>query len=217
MNQVVADPPDALAYIPAVPDSSIEEQLSKLREAGTKIVELSPLGDVLKDDGPIQGVVTGPKDTALSGKRMGDAIVADANGSTDAVLCGTRRSLTDGGRSRTRSRPRRSCRRQGWRAGAARLGIGKTVPSQIVSYLQAHPATKYVASGGCQLQRRTDPALQAAGLLDKVKVISRAADSAILKSIKEGTEWASVALELASSAYRGIDQIISLMNGRAAC
>ena len=146
MNQVAADPPDALAYIPAVPDSSIEKQLSELQAAGTIIIELSPLGDVLKEGGPVQAVVMGQKDTALSGKLMGDAIVADANGPTDAVFVWDP-SFVDGW-GPIKESFESSVEGAGGKVGvleASVAGIGKTVPSQIVSYLQAHPETKYVA------------------------------------------------------------------------
>ena len=214
INQVADNPPDALSFIPIMPDSAIQPQLAKLRAAGTKIVEVSPLGNVLSDNSPIQGVVNGPKDTALSGQLMGSAIVADAKGAAESVFVWDPSyvdgwgPIKDGFESAVKG------------AGGSvdvlqvsNANVGKTISSQIVSYLQSHPHTKYVGLAVVDYTSGLTAALAAAGLGDKVKIISRAADTQAMKETKSGTEWATVSLELAAMGFRSVDQLVRLAMG----
>ncbi|WP_084144730.1 sugar ABC transporter substrate-binding protein [Amycolatopsis jejuensis] len=214
MDQVAANPPDAFAYISALPDSSIATQLNKIAKAGTKIVALSPIGNPLKTPGPVQAVVGGEKDTAMSGRMMAQSVVADAHGPANSVFVwdpsfagvwGPIKDAYEGVLKGAGSTP--------GVLEVSNANIGKTVPSQIVSYLQANPDTKYVALAVVDYNAGLDSALRAAGLLNKVKIISRAANPAALKAINDGTQWASVGLELASSGYRCLDQLARLMMG----
>ncbi|GAA3942371.1 hypothetical protein GCM10023085_25190 [Actinomadura viridis] len=214
MNQVAADPPDALAYIPAVPDSSIRPQLAKLQAAGTKITQISPLADVLTPNGPVGAVVFGQNDAALTGTLMGQAVVADADGPVKSVFVWDP-SFT-GSWGPIKDAYQKVLKGAGRQAGVLEVSnanIGKTVPGQIVSYLQAHPDTKYVALAVVDYNAGLDAALRAAGLSGKVKILSRAADASSLKAIKAGTQWASIGLELAAAGYRAVDQLIRLMTG----
>ncbi|WP_131737955.1 sugar ABC transporter substrate-binding protein [Actinomadura roseirufa] len=214
MNQVAADPPDALAYIPAVPDSSIQPQLAKLKAAGTKISEIAPLGAGLTPDGPVRAVVFGQKDSALTGTLMAQSVVADANGPAKSVFVWDPSFV--GAWGPIKDAYKKVMKEAGGSAGildVSNANIGKTVPGQIVSYLQAHPDTRYVALAVVDYNAGLDAALRAAGLAGKVKILSRAADAASLKAIQAGTQWASVGLELAAGGYRAVDQLIRLMTG----
>ncbi|WP_033289054.1 sugar ABC transporter substrate-binding protein [Amycolatopsis jejuensis] len=214
MNQVAANPPDALAYVPVLPDSSVQAQLDKLKAAGTKIVEIAPLGEAVGAGGAVQGVVLGSKDLAMSGRLMGAAVVADAGAPAKAVFVWDP-SFRDGWSPMKKAFDDAISSAGGTPdvLEAALAGIGKTVPAQIVSYLQAHPDTPYVALGMVNYNAGLNEALQAAGLLGKVKVISRAANSATLGAVKSGKEWASVAIELAACGYRAVDSLVRLMMG----
>ncbi|TYB48212.1 sugar ABC transporter substrate-binding protein [Actinomadura chibensis] len=214
MDQVAANPPDALAYIPAVPDSSIRPQLAKLQAAGTKITEISPQTAALTPNGPVQAVVFGQNDAALTGTLMGQAVVADADGPVKSVFVWDP-SFT-GSWGPIKDAYQKVLKGAGRPAGVLEVSnanIGKTVPSQIVSYLQAHPGTRYVALAVVDYNAGLDAALRAAGLAGKVKILSRAADAASLKAIQAGTQWASIGLELGAAGYRAIDQLIRLMTG----
>lgn len=213
-DQVAANPPDAFAYIAALPDSSVASQLTKIAAAGTKIVALSPIGNPLKTPGPVQAVVGGAKDTSMSGRIMAQSVVADAHGPAKSVFVwdpsfagvwGPIKNAYEGVLKSVGSSP--------GVLEVSNANVGKTVPSQIVSYLQANPDTKYVALAVVDYNAGLDSALRAAGLLNKVKIISRAANPAALKAIDDGTQWASVGLELASSGYRCVDQLARLMMG----
>ncbi len=211
INQTAANPPNALSYIGILPDSSIRKQLDVLQAAGTKIVTISPIGDPLKSGGPVQAVSGGPADVAQSGKLMGDAVVADAKGRTNSVFVWD--PTYAGVWGPIKSSYESVLKSVGSTPGVlevANANIGKTVPSQIVSYLQAHPDTKYVALAVVDYNTGLDAALRGAGLSGKVKIISRAANTSALAAIKDGTQWASVGLELGGSAYRSVDQLARL-------
>ncbi|WP_277305189.1 substrate-binding domain-containing protein [Spongiactinospora sp. TRM90649] len=212
MDQVAADPPDALAYISAVPDSSIRSQLAKLQAAGTKITSISPLGDALTPNGPVEAVVFGQKDAALTGTLMGQAVVAEANGPAKSVFVWDPSFVGSWGP--IKDAYKKVLEGAGGSADileVSNANIGKTVPSQIVSHLQANPDTEYVALAVVDYTAGLDAALRSAGLAGKVKILSRAADAASLKAIQSGTQWASIGLELGAAGYRAVDQLIRLM------
>ncbi|MDL4775264.1 MULTISPECIES: sugar ABC transporter substrate-binding protein [Thermomonosporaceae] len=214
MDQVAADPPDALAYIGAVPDSSIRPQLAKLQAAGTKITEIAPLTAALTPNGPVQAVVFGQKDATLTGTLMGQTVVADANGPAKSVFVWD--PSFAGSWGPIKDAYRKALTGAGGSAGVLEVSnanIGKTVPGQIVSYLQAHPDTEYVALAVVDYTAGLDAALRAAGLTGKVKILTRAADTASLKAVQAGTQWASIGLELGAAGYRAVDQLIRLMTG----
>ncbi|GAA2811147.1 sugar ABC transporter substrate-binding protein [Kribbella solani] len=213
MNQVASDPPDALAYVPALPDSSLREQLTKLKSAGTKISEISPPEQLGPDSG-VEAFVLGKTDVAQTGKILGSAVVADAGGAVDAVwvwdpsFATAWSPMKDGFTKVVES--------VGGKVGvleASVQGVGKSVPSQITGYLQAHPKTKYVVTPMVDYQSGLTPALQAAGLQGKVKVISRATNQAVLEGIKNGTDWAGLAIELQAEGWRSVDQLVRLVMG----
>jgi len=76
------------------------------------------------------------------------------------------------------------------------VGEGK-VTSKLVAYLQSHPETNYVEFTFSDLSTGAYPALQAAGLLDKVKMTGVQANPAVVKEISEGKQaaWAAQAQE----------------------
>lgn len=214
IDQVAENPPDALTYIPIMPDSAIRPQLAKLQAAGTKISEAAPLGDVLSDNGPVQAVAMGHKAISLSGTLMGSAIVADAKGAAESVFVWDP-SFSDGW-GPIKDAFEQTVEGAGGSVGVLQVSnanVGKTIASQIVSYLQSHPRTEYVALPVVDYIPGLTAALQAAGISDRVKVISRAANSAALAEIKAGTQWATVAVELAASGYRVVDQVVRLIMG----
>jgi len=212
LDQVVANPPDGLIYIAVLPDSSIKSQLNKLHAAGTKLAVLAPQGVPMMP--PVGGAVLGEKDASFTGNLMAQSVIADADGPADSVFVWD--PSVKGAWGPIKDAYVQEMKAAGGNAGVLEVSnanIGKTVPSQIVSYLQAHPETKYVALCVVDYNAGLDSALAAAGLSGKVKIISRAADAASLKAIDAGTQWASIGLELAAAAYRSVDQIVRMIAG----
>ena len=214
LNQVVQSPPNMLAYIGLIPNSSATSQLAKLKSDGTKIVEIAPIGDKPSASGPIDATDIAELDEHQSGELMGDAVVADAKGPADTVFVWDPSFAVDWGPVK-----------DGYSNVVTAAGgtvnilevsnanIGKTIPSQIVSYIQAHPSVKYVALAVGDYAAGLSAAIQAAGLRGKVKITSRAANATNLADIKNGTEWTSIGEENAASGYRAVDQLARLEMG----
>jgi ribose transport system substrate-binding protein len=67
---------------------------------------------------------------------------------------------------------------------------GGAVAQKLVAYLQSHPDTDYVYFTFNDLTRGVPPALKAAGLSDKVKLVGAAGDASIMKEIgDEQAAW----------------------------
>jgi ABC-type sugar transport system substrate-binding protein len=95
----------------------------------------------------------------------------------------------------------------------AAAGIGKTIPGAIVSYLQRHPDTRYVALAVNDFSVGLAPALKSAGLSSKVKVVSRAPSAANMTDIAEGDQWLSVADENTAAGWRITDALARILVG----
>ena len=206
IDQIVADPTEFVANTPILPNSFITDKLSALQKGGSKIVQMTPAGTDPSSDGPIQAVVNGIPELSKSGELMGDAVIADSDGSADTLFvwdpqgAATLGSVKDGYTKVVEG------------AGGkidvmdvATADIGKAIPGQVVSYLQAHPKVNYVAFILSDYAAGVPQALKAAGLSDQVKIVSRAPSPATLEDIKSGVQWASVGEENASTGWRVID------------
>jgi ribose transport system substrate-binding protein len=72
---------------------------------------------------------------------------------------------------------------------AEEVGEGK-VPNKIIAYLQSHPETNYIEYTFSDMATGVPPALQGAGLTDKVTQTGVNASPAIVKEIAEGKQAA---------------------------
>jgi len=88
--------------------------------------------------------------------------------------------------------------------------VGNQVPTQVVSYLQAHPNVKYVAFPTDDYLAGVPQALSTAGV-SGVKLLGTAPQAANLAAIKAGTEWLSIADEDAAAGYRAIDTLARIL------
>ena len=214
MNNVVQNPGDFVTYVPPVPNSFIAKQLAVLKKKGVKVIGISPAGDLPSATGVMQASVVGPPAYSAIGTLMGDAIVADGGATAKAVWitdpsikalwgpmqAGVTHIVTNAGGSMDV-------------LNVSLFDIGKTVPTQVVSYVQSHPDVKYLAFALADLTIGVPQALQSAGLSGNVKIISQAPRTANLEDIKSGAEWAQVGHEIATGGYRVVDQFARLAQG----
>lgn len=208
LDQILQNPTDMAAIGPVVPNSVVSKQLDALQKKGIDIVEFAPAGDRGTAEGPVLATVTGPESLAQSGRLMGSAIVADKGSAPktlfvwDPALAPTFGSIKDAFTKEVQS--------AGGTVGVLNTNIGdvgKSVPTQVVSYLQSHPDVEYVAFVVADFGTGVPQALKSAGLSDQVKIISRAPQAANLENVKTGAEWAMVGEENASAGVRAIDQL----------
>lgn len=213
-DQLLQDPPDVIAYIPFAPDSLIETQLIKASELGIPVVSIAPAGDRPDKEGPVFASYNGYPEFFQSASLMADLIVADGGTGADTVfvwdpaLAAIWQPIKDGFDEHIQA------------AGpAAKVlevssqGIGTAVPGQIVSYLQANPDVKYVALALADLSIGVPEALQQAGLLENVKITSRAPQAGNLANVQAGLEWTTVGEEMGSNGWRVIDGLARLTLG----
>lgn len=206
LTQIVANPTDFVAITPSTPDSFISGQLTALQKAGSKVIEMSPSGSTPSAQGLVQAAVAGIPLFTFSGRLMGDAIVKDAGGAADTVFVWDPSIATVIGS--VKSGMTDVVTASGGSVGVLDISfadIGKTIPGQVVSYVQSHPKVKYIAFAVADAATGVPQALAAAGLSQQVKLISRAPSAGTMADIKSGAQWASVGEENAAGGYRAVD------------
>jgi hypothetical protein len=87
------------------------------------------------------------------------------------------------------------------------LDIGTTLPGQVVSYVQSHPSVKYLVFTLSDLTPGVGLALKNAGLLNRIKIVSRGASPLNFANIKAGLESMAVAEMTQEGAYVGLDTL----------
>jgi ribose transport system substrate-binding protein len=88
--------------------------------------------------------------------------------------------------------------------------VGGTVPQNISSYLQANPDVNYVYFTYASLANGVAPALRAAGLLSKVKLVGTQGSQPQMKEVANGTAAAWSALPQELSMWTMVDQMARL-------
>ncbi len=210
MSQAAQDPPNFLAYVAILPNSAISQQLATLQAAGTKMSTLAPLEDP-KPAGPVQAVVAGSAQYGIGGQIMGSTVVADANGPADTVFVWDPTY-------KLQAQPERDEFAKVVTAAGGKvdtldvnlLEAGKSVPTQIVSYVQSHPNVKYVVFLFEDYAAGVPQALAAAGLTNKVKIVDNHPTTGSLQNLVDGTKFASIGSEIDALGYRWVDQFARL-------
>jgi ABC-type sugar transport system substrate-binding protein len=206
---MLQSPPDVLVYQVLLPNSFIKGQLAKVKELGIPTVA-SVTAE--KPNDVMRAVVANGSQHSLSGTLIGDSIVVDAKGAAKVVY------VSDP--TLTFFDPmKKSLKKELAAAGGSvdvldisGAEIGKSVPTQVTSYLQSHPDVKYVVFPNAEFGLGLPQAMKAAGGLN-VKIASSAPLAADLKDIKDGNQWISVAVEDAASGYRAVDTLARILEG----
>lgn len=212
-KRILDDTPDAIAYLGMLPTNSIKSQLAAATKAKIPTVVYAANGGVSTGEAAPQASYTDDPVFKTDGDLMGAAVVADAGEGVKAVV------VNDPTFSYWTTASQAFKARVEQAGGSvdelkvATSGIGKTIPAAIVSYLQRHPDTKYVALVLNDFAVGLAPALKSAGLADKVKIISRAPSAANMTDIANGDQWASVADENTAAGWRMTDGLARLLIG----
>lgn len=213
MTQVAQHPPNFLGYTAILPNSAVAKQLATLQAAGTKISTLAPLEDP-KPEGPVQAVVAGSAQYGIGGQIMGSTVVADAKGPANSVFVWDPTY-------KLQAAPERDAFAKVVEAAGGKvdtldvnlLESGKSVPTQIVSYVQSHPNVRYVVFLFEDYAVGVPEALAAAGLADKVKIVDNHPTTGTLQNLVDGTKFASIGSEIDALGYRWVDQFARLQQG----
>lgn len=213
MNQVVADPPEVFSIIASIPVELIEKQLKELAAAEVPIVAIAPVGVTPSESGPVRGVTVGPPQFAQDGRLMGDTVVNDHGEGAKAVF------ITDPSLAVWLPTQHEFTKVVEGAGGEVEVldveaaQIGKTIPTQVTSYVQSHPEVEYLTFALSDLAAGVPQALESSGLNEQVKILSRAPQAVNLENIKSGVEWASVADEDTAVGYRSVDQLARILAG----
>jgi ribose transport system substrate-binding protein len=212
-KQILADKPDAIAYLGLLPQAAIKAQLAAATKSRIPTVVYAANGGVATGSGAPQASYTDDPVFKTDGDLMAAAVVADGGTGAKAVVVSDPTfsfwtTTSDAFKARVQQ------------AGGsvselkvAAAGIGKTIPGAIVSYLERHPDTRYVVLAVNDFAVGLAPALKSAGLAGKVKVISRAPSPASMSDIASGAQWASVADENTAAGWRITDGLARLLVG----
>jgi ribose transport system substrate-binding protein len=214
-KQILSDKPDAIAYLGLLPQGAIKAQLAAATKAHIPTVVYAANGGVVTGSGAPQASYTDDPVFKTDGDLMGAAVVADGGTGVKAVVVN---DPTFSYWTTTSNAFKAGVEQAGGSVSdlkVAAAGIGKTIPGAIVSYLERHPDTRYVALAVNDFSVGLAPALKSAGLAGKVKVISRAPSAANMADIASGAQWASVADENTAAGWRITDGLARLLVGDA--
>jgi ABC-type sugar transport system substrate-binding protein len=209
-GQVLQTPPNLIFFVDSLPNSLITAQLAKVHQLNIPMVATSTSENPTD---AIRATISGYATTTLAGKLMGAAVVADAKGPAKTLWFWDPENAVAFG-------PIKNSFTQEVTAAGGSVDvlnvsggdIGEAVPGQVVSYLQAHPDIKYLAAPVSVFLPGVPQALKAAGL-SGVKIVSQGPAPSDLAALKEGTEWAMIATENATQAYRAIDALARITEG----
>jgi ABC-type sugar transport system substrate-binding protein len=210
MTEAAQNPGDGVIDLSLLPTSAMSTQIEAIKRANV------PLVTIASPSGRTPGVTAAfqpPSEIAQSGRVMADWIIADSGGKANAVFFGdpaypfwspaqsaflsTMHSLCPG--CKTATQPINFT-----------TGIGTTIPGAIVNYLQRNPSVDYAGVIAGDAMAGVPEALAAAGL-ERVKIVTRIADTINFKDIAEGKEAAAVTEETIETGWRSVDAIARVL------
>jgi hypothetical protein len=214
-QRVLGDKPDLIVYAVLLPNQLITKQLAEVKAEKIPAVGLAPgMTDKPSASGPMVAAYSGTPMMATDGKLMGNVVVSDAGGAAKTVFITDPELKLQFGPVQTEFA--KVVGAAGGSVGGLNVrtqDIGRTIPTAVVSYVQRHPDVKYLVFALNDLTAGVPEALRGAGLLDKVKIISRAPQQANLKAIADGDQYAAVADEDAAAVWRAFDALARIEVG----
>jgi ribose transport system substrate-binding protein len=170
---------------------AISGPLAQARKAGIPVVNQG----VTEESDPDAGYFTVNRNNAMKSQNMVDWIINDSKGKANVLLF-TIRSLPyfDPAEKRTRERLAEKC--PGCKLKVVDVTLNEMatsgVPAKAVSAIQSTPGANYAAFAYGDMMLNVANTVKAAGLLDKVKLVSvDSVTSALLKEIERGDVAAS--------------------------
>jgi len=191
-NKVLRDKPDGVIASGGIPPELFANQLNQLRAEGIPVV----LHDQPETSNPaVTGVVLSDDANRQFGQELADLILADSNGQNVhlalfvtaqvPVFANEDRALT----STINSSACHSCSVQ--QSSFLVSAAGTTLPSQVVSFLRAHPEINYVYFDFNDAVDGVPAALTQAGLNGKVKLLANNIATTQAAYMQAGQLWAA--------------------------
>lgn len=190
-DQAVRDNPGGVIGSGGFPASLMSNQLQQLSAEHVPVV----LVDV-SDAGGAAGAILTSATQAQYGKEMGDWILADSHGKdahvaimtspATPIYASTHQALQQA------LSPCTSCSTDSY--SFAFTDVGTTLPTKVVTYLTSHPKTNYLFFDFSNEADGVPAALQAAGLANKVKILTTDTTATETGYLKNGQESAAAAI-----------------------
>jgi ribose transport system substrate-binding protein len=211
-NQAVAEKPDALVS-GAIPPQLFQKQLQQLVKNGSKVILYATAPPNPRG---VTAFFFPPKEFVKIGTLLARFVYADAGGKpTKAVYVQTPEFAALNFASDAFKREIKSlcstCGIDVLNVQAAE--IGRVIPGKVVSYLQAHPDTKYVLSQFGDLEIGIPQAIKAAGITG-VKLISTQGSRVNMQYVKAGQEYANLISFLDVTYWQVLDAVARSLAGQ---
>jgi ABC-type sugar transport system substrate-binding protein len=214
---MIATKPQGIIAVTAFPDTLITSELAEAQADHIPVVEFAPANtDVVSAKGPVIAAFAQNNELTLAGKLMGDIVVndsggqlADVNGEPPvAFLWDPSEEAGLGGIQNGFDASLQAVGAAPDVIQVSELDAGKTIPGQIVTYVQSHPDVKYVVGFNCDVLLGVPEALAAANLAAQVKIICRAPSASELSDLYTGGLSSVVLEEDDTGGYRSVDALI---------
>jgi ABC-type sugar transport system substrate-binding protein len=204
MQAALQSHPDYIMLTALQPNSTIAPELA---EAKTMHI---PIWEVSASSNPTGAIVSsffGPGTYKLLGQHLADWITAESNGHANAVFF-TDHSATSylTGDNAFKAEISKIC--SGCQVDYqqySQLNIGQSFPSQVVSYVQAHPDVQYLVCTTSGAWLGVPQALKAAGLANKVKLVAALSTQPDYALVQQNDPSYTVLAVNQSGGYYGID------------
>jgi len=209
--------PTAIVYSAIFPNANIAVDLAQVNARHMPMVSISPYtvdAPPLSAAEGAKATVAGPPMYADDGRLMADVIIADAKGPANVLWIWD--PTFSGIHGPIKAAFDQVMQGAGGKVSTLQISVadvGQRVPGQVVNYLQQHPDIKYLAFSVSDFDAGVAPALAAAGLAGKVKIVTRAPQAANLLAVKDGQEFAEVADENIAGGWRSTDDMIRVLSG----
>jgi ribose transport system substrate-binding protein len=213
-DRAVRDKPEAVVSA-GVTTAVVGKQMRQLRKDGVKVAVFISDGKTGTD---VDVNLAGPDRMAFDGTLQADWIAADSKGKAN-VLAYDFPDLpyTNPWGSAVRSELKKTCPSCTVNVDHYGFAIAKQFPSRVVSYLQQHPETNYIALTYGDEMVGLPQALSAAGLANKVKIVGRAGTSLNYQIIKDGgPQKADVGFPVQLFSWGLVDATARLLGGQKA-
>lgn len=211
-TRALNDKPDGVIGAP-VPRALIGKFIDGLAAAKIPYIELAeadPVGNGIVARTP------GVEEQGVSGEWMADWIIADSVGKANvAYFHDAGQRVFVNALNGYQSEMKKNCAECKLEIVKAALAdSGTRLPAQVVSYVQAHPDVDYVSMAIGDMAIGVPAALKAAGLGDRVKIVSRVGSPPNFQNIaKNDVEYATVGESLPNLAFQAFDGLARSFNG----
>jgi ribose transport system substrate-binding protein len=212
-NKVVQDKPDGIVDM-NYPLEQWNQQLEQLGKAGTKIIT----NNVPQDHKYVTAKGFNDNDSTLTAKQAAFKVIADSNGGKDGEILyinapdlgpGAKFAYDAWVKALTDNCP--DCKSE---TLDVKVGdVGKTVPSKLASYLQAHPKIKFVRAYYGDMLAGVPASLKGAGI-EGVKLYSGGGSKVNWQYIKNGQQEADWYLFLNVYGYQLADILARAITGQ---